>query len=486
MNKAIAVVIIVTLLLTSCTPAQPSTNQTNGQVLSLSSYNPLWIPPALTGPKFELTLAQTSKQFVPGAATATYGYNGSEFWGPTLILNKGDMVQINVTNGLTESTTTHWHGIHLPAEMDGSPHQVIAPDATWSPSFEVKNNAATYWYHPHLHEKTMEQLNLGAGGFIIIRDQAEAALALPRTYGVDDIPLMLTSRTFLDTNQISVNTIYGDYPLANGTLNAAANLPAQFVRLRILNGEIERAYNLGFSDERTFYVIATDGGLVNTPVPVTRLLMSPGERYEILLDLSKNSVGSSIDLKAFNSGQAFGFPGGENAQSGGFGSLINNKNFNLLHINVIQPTAGAVTVLPAALANNTYWTANDVTNKRSLAITDTGPGTPFTFDNAGFAMDTINQTVTLNAIEQWSITNGKIFDHSFHIHDVQFNIISRSSGPVPEYEKGWKDTFYIRINETVVFLARFDDYASAEHPYMYHCHMANHEDGGLMGQFLVK
>ena len=145
-----------------------------------------------------------------------------------------------------------------------------------------------------------------------------------------------------------------------------------------------------------------------------------------------------------------------------------------------------MTVLPAALANNTYWTANDVTNKRSLAITDTGPGTPFTLDNAGFAMDTINQTVTLNAIEQWSITNGKIFDHSFHIHDVQFNIISRSSGPVPEYEKGWKDTFYIRINETVVFLARFDDYASAEHPYMYHCHMANHEDAGLMGQFLVK
>ena len=486
MNKAIAVVIIVTLLLTSCTPAQPSTNQTNGQVLSLSSYNPLWIPPALTGPKFELTLAQTSKQFVPGAATATYGYNGSEFWGPTLILNKGDMVQINVTNGLTESTTTHWHGIHLPAEMDGSPHQVIAPDATWSPSFEVKNNAATYWYHPHLHEKTMEQLNLGAGGFIIIRDQAEAALALPRTYGVDDIPLMLTSRTFLDTNQISVNTIYGDYPLANGTLNAAANLPAQFVRLRILNGEIERAYNLGFSDERTFYVIATDGGLVNAPVPVTRLLMSPGERYEILLDLSKDSAGSSIDLTAFNSGQPFGFPGGENASAGEFGSLLNNKNFNLMHINIIQPTAGAVTDLPVTLANNTYWTANDVNNKRSLAITDKGPGTPFTFDNAGFVMDTINQTVALNAIEQWSITNGKTFNHSFHIHDVQFKIISRSSGPVPEYEKGWKDTLYIRINETVVFVARFDDYASAEHPYMYHCHMANHEDGGLMGQFLVK
>ncbi len=451
-----------------------------------TDYNPLWIPPTLSGTTFNLTLGKTTKQLLLGAATPTYGYNGNDFWGPTLIMNKGDRVQMNVTNRLTEETTTHWHGFHIPAETDGGPHQMIAVGATWSPSFEVKNDAATYWYHPHLHEKTHEQLNYGAGGLIIIKDPVEAALPLPRTYGVDDIPLVLTSRTFLTSNAIITNKIYGDNMLTNGTLNAAVSLPAQFVRFRILNAEIERWYNLGFSDNRTFHVITTDGGLVNAPVPVTRLVMAPGERYEILVNLAGDAVGSALDMQSFNGGQTGGFGGSEPAQTGQFGSLLNNKTFNVLRINVTNRTAtGAITALPATLVNNTYWTANDVTNNRTVRITEMGPGTPFTFDNVGYKMDVINQTVALNSVEQWTITNGRVFGHSFHIHDIQFKIISRSTGPVPATEQGWKDTFYIRTNETVNFVAKFDDFASSTKPFMYHCHMSNHEDEGLMGQFLV-
>jgi FtsP/CotA-like multicopper oxidase with cupredoxin domain len=141
--------------------------------------------------------------------------------------------------------------------------------------------------------------------------------------------------------------------------------------------------------------------------------------------------------------------------------------------------------MPTVLAKNTYWEAKDATNTRAIAITDHGPGSPFTFDNAGYAMGTINQTVKLDTVEQWTITNGRTFGHSFHIHDVQFAIVSRSSGPVADHEKGWKDTFYIRVNETVSFIAKFDDFVSKDHPFMYHCHMSNHEDEGLMGQFLV-
>jgi bilirubin oxidase len=454
--------------------------------LAASTHQPLWIPPTITGPNFDLTLAPHSKQFFPGTATATYGFNDSEFWGPTLIMNKDDQVLINVTNKLSEETTSHWHGFHLPAQMDGGPMQPIAAGTTWSPTFKVMNNAGTFWYHPHLHQKTMEQLNYGAGGFIIVRDSAEAALALPRTYGIDDIPLVLTSRSFSGSNAISLTTIYGDHMLTNGTLNAEVSLPAQFVRFRLLNCEIERAYNLGFSDNRTFYVIATDGGLVNAPVPVKRLLMVPGERYEILVDLSKQTVGSSLTLQSFNGGQPFGFPGGEPAQSGAFGSLLNNTTFDVLHINVIQPTAKAIMALPAKLASNTYWTASDVTNKRALSITDKGPGTPFTFNNMSYDMMMIDQTVALNATEQWTITNGRTFGHAFHIHDVQFKIISRSTGPVPASQQGWKDTFYIQIDEAVSFVAKFTDFASKQYAYMYHCHMADHEDGGLMGQFLVE
>ena len=134
---------------------------------------------------------------------------------------------------------------------------------------------------------------------------------------------------------------------------------------------------------------------------------------------------------------------------------------------------------------NSLWTAADATNERTIAITDTGPGTPFTFDDQSYSMDHVAQTVVLDTVEAWNIENGRIFGHSFHIHDVQFAIVERSSGPVPDYEKGWKDTFYIQIDESVSFVAKFDDYASSEHPFMYHCHMANHEDEGLMGQFLV-
>ena len=238
------------------------------------TYNPLWVPPTLTGTTFSLSLNQTNKQFFAGKTTLTYAYNNNDFWGPTLIMNKGDKVQINLTNTLVDTTTTHWHGFHIPAIMDGGPHQTVPAGTTWSPSFTILNNAATYWYHPHLHEFTQQQLTRGAGGLIIIRDAEEAALALPRTYGVDDLPLVLTSRRFTtngaNANFVVTNSAYGDYLLANGTLNAQVSLPKQVVRLRILNAEIERSYNLGFSDNRTFHVLGTDGGLVEAPIAVTR------------------------------------------------------------------------------------------------------------------------------------------------------------------------------------------------------------------------
>jgi bilirubin oxidase len=257
------------------------------------------------------------------------------------------------------------------------------------------------------------------------------------------------------------------------------------VRLRLLNTEVERAYNLGFSDNRDFYVIASDGGLLNKPVTVKRLVLLPGERYEVLLNLSSDKLNSTLDLQAFNGGQTFGFPGGEPNQTGAFGSLLNNKTFKLLHIKVGKSTTKAIKQLPTQLANNTYLTAANATKTRNISITDHGPGTPFTFDNASYDMDTINHKVKLNTTEKWTISNGNTFGHAFHIHDVQFAIVSRSSGAIPDYEKGWKDTFFIRRNETVSFVAKFADYASSKYPFMYHCHMSNHEDEGLMGQFLV-
>lgn len=490
-------------ILSSCGGTGGATTDTTTVITPTSIGTPLWIPPLLAGnvvgglTSYELELAAASVQFNTGVKTATYGYNGNAFWGPTLLMKKGSKTRMQVKNSLPEDTTTHWHGMLVPGPVDGGPHQVVAAGATWlTDAFTVKNNAATYWYHPHMHGMTQKQLTLGAGGFIIVQDEAEAALNLPRTYGVDDIPLILTSRRFTTVNGVAnqfqyTATAYGDYMLTNGVMNAQVTLPQQLVRLRILNAEIERDYNLGLSDGRTFYVIGNDGGLLSSPVAVTRLVMSPGERCEILVNLSGDAVGTAIDLKSYNgadAGLSFGFAGLENASAGEFGSLLNYKTFNLLRINVMAATANAVTTLPTTLVSNTFPTAAESTRSRTLSITATGPGAPFTFNDVGFNMNTINQTVTLGATESWTVNGGNIFGHSFHIHGVQFKIVVRNGrgSDVKAYEIGWKDTFYVPINETVTFVAKFDEAAGADYPFMYHCHMINHEDAGLMGQFVVQ
>ena len=452
------------------------------------TYTNLKIPDTLSGTQFNLALKDTFAQLKSGNQTITGAINNHSFWGPTLFFNKGDTVRFNVVNNLNDSTTVHWHGMHLPAVMDGGPHQIIPPGTTWSPYWKVANNAATYWYHPHLHEMTLEHISKGLGGFIIVRDPNEAALALPRKYGVDDLPLVLTSRRYDNNNQfVTTNTSYGDYMLTNGTPNAQVSLPKQIVRLRILNAEIERGYNLGFSDNRTFYIIANDGGLLNAPVAVTRVKLMVGERVEILVDLRNDAINGTLDLKAYNSGQAFGFPGGEPNTSGQFGSLLNNLDFSVLHINVISATNNPINTIPTSLINNTYWSAADATVNRNVNITGGQPGTAFTFDNAAFNINTINHTLNLNAIEKWTVTNNNVFGHAFHIHDVEFKIVARNgnAASVGTHESGWKDVMYVPKGESVSFVAKFDDYADPIHPFMYHCHFANHEDDGMMGQFVV-
>lgn len=452
-------------------------------------FQDLWIPPVLEGKNFDLTLGKSAKSLWSGATTNTYGFNGARFWGPTLIFNQGDAVQIKVKNDLDVPTTVHWHGIHLPAAMDGGPHQPIPAGGSWTSSFTVKNNASTYWYHPHPHEATQKQITMGAGGLIIIRDPIEARLALPRTYGVDDIPLVLTSRRFDTKDQFTSRgdtDKYGDYLFTNGTLDSQVSLPAQFVRLRLLNAEIERGYDLGFSDKRTFYVIATDGGLVDKPIPVTRMKLMVGERVEVLVDLSKDKPGTPVELMAFNARQPFGFPGGEPGRTPPNGGFLNNLDFRLVRINVTAPTAKPITRLPEVLTHNRFWTDAEVTERRTIGIVRFGPpNKEFAFDKKYFDMHTVDHVVKLNAVEAWTITNDRTFGHSFHIHDVQFKIVARSDGPIPDYEQGWKDTLYVPRGQSATFIARFDDFASDTDAFMYHCHMANHEDGGLMGQFLV-
>ncbi|GAA4448889.1 multicopper oxidase domain-containing protein [Rurimicrobium arvi] len=445
------------------------------------------IPDTLSGKVFNLNIRDTFQQIVAGNQTITGGINGS-FWGPTLIFRKGDSVHMNVHNFLNDSTTLHWHGMHLPAVMDGGPHQVLPPGALWQPYWKVTNNAGTYWYHPHLHEMTEAQIIKGIGGLIIVRDAIEDALALPRRYGVDDIPLVLTDRKFDALNQFQIAP-YGDTMMVNGTVRPEYTIPAQVVRLRILDGATERSYNIGFSDNRTFYVITSDDGLLDKPVPLTRYLLSPGERIELLVNCNGQS-GTSVNLVAYNAALTPQIAGGESFPTGLFANALGHKDFNMLHLNIGPVSSPAVTAIPAALTVNTFPAASAAAVTRTINITDSAgaPGAgplAFLLNHKLFDINYINYTVPLNNTEIWELASTSTFAHPFHIHDVAFNILSINGAAPPAEQAGWKDVVLVKANQTVRFIARFEDYADAIHPFMYHCHIALHEDGGMMGQFVV-
>ncbi|CAN5555335.1 hypothetical protein BH10BAC2_BH10BAC2_49910 [soil metagenome] len=458
-----------------------------------AGYNTLWIPDTLSGTNFSLRIHDTVKQYLNGLATNTSAYNNNSILGPTLIFNKGTTVQMHVKNDLTDTTTVHWHGMHLPAIMDGGPHQVIVPGTEWSPTWVVKNNAATYWYHPHLHMKTSQQLTQGLAGMIIVRDESESALNLPRTYGVDDIPLILNDKRFEALSNQFVASRYGDTMMCNGTLNAQYNVPAQVVRFRLLNAAPDRAYNIGFSDNRSFSVIGGDAGLLNNPVVVTRYLMSPGERIEILLNFSGQET-QSIKLRAFNASLPADVSGSD-PDNAGTADFVRNKlgarDFDILKLNVTAATNNPVTVIPSSLIVNTGIDSTLASVTRVIKITQAGVACPDPvtkcawFNKQFFDMNRIDYKIKQDATEIWEITNNALTSHPFHIHDVSFKILSKSDGAIQDYEKGWKDVVLIRKGATVRFIAKFEEYADSTHPYMYHCHVSFHEDEGMMGQFVV-
>ncbi|MCF6321376.1 MAG: multicopper oxidase domain-containing protein, partial [Rhizobiaceae bacterium] len=284
----------------------------------------LKIPPLQTGRDeggtqvYDLTLQNSSTEFFKGIKTKTSGISGS-YLGPTLKMRTGKNVRINVTNELGELSTLHWHGMHLPASQDGGPHQLVKSGETWSPEFEIKQKAASLWYHPHHIGKTAEHVWRGMAGMLIIEDDEVDNLGLPNQYGVDDIPLVLQDRTFGSDGSIEYSPsmpsimfgMIGNTPLANGTLSAFFETKSKLLRLRILNGSNASFYNLGFANDKPFKQIATDGGLLEQPVELTRLVLAPGERAEIIVEMnnSETAVFRNYKWTATTTGNSGGMGG---------------------------------------------------------------------------------------------------------------------------------------------------------------------------------
>ncbi|MCF6347578.1 MAG: multicopper oxidase domain-containing protein [Flavobacteriaceae bacterium] len=457
--------------------------------------NSLLIPSTLSGTDINLTLQNGTHQFYNGIDTNTMGANGN-ILGPTLILNNGDFVNFTVNNQLAETTTIHWHGLHVSPENDGGPHTTIAPNTTWNPSFTILDKASSYWYHPHLHEKTNEHVSKGISGLIIVKDAEATALNLPRNYGVDDFPLIIQTKDFDANSQIVSPSNSDDIIMVNATIDAALIVPEQVVRFRILNGSSMRVFNIGLSGNKTFYQIASDGGLLSDNLPLTRLQLASGERAEILVNFSGMN-GQTVFLKSYASEFSNGIYGATNPGMGAGMTLtgynpnpLNGTDFDIMQFNVGTTTATPVTTIASPLVTVTPIPEANSDMSRTITMSPVTTGQNqlngnFYLNDVLFDMNVINETVPLDNTEIWTITNNSAIAHPFHIHDVQFYILDRDGNAPPQNEQGRKDVVLVKAQETIRFIAKFEDFSSTV-PYMYHCHMLIHEDGGMMGQFVVE
>ncbi len=453
-----------------------------------NAQTPLFIPDTLAGTNINLNIADSSHQFFPGINTTTIGYNGS-YLGPTIILSKGQSLTMNVHNELADTTTTHWHGLHVGPTNDGGPHTMIMPSDTWSPSFTVMDNAATYWYHPHMHGKTMDQVMMGAAGLIIVRDSLEASLSLPRKYGVDDFPLVFQWQ-HLDstTKQIILDDEADNITMVNGQITAPfVNVPAQIVRLRILNASSHRFFEFGFDDNRTFNQITSDAGLLNAPVPLTRLMLGSGERAEILVDFS-GQQGNTFFIKQYGSQLPAGYPGGPPDAMGMMVlGPLDNTDFNLLQLNVIAPTSDPVSTIPATLSLNVPYS---VVGADNFTVAFTGVPmmsmTNFAMNGVQFDENVINMTTTQNTIMKWTLSNQSMMPHPFHIHGNHFFVLAVNGATPPLNMQGRKDVAVVSpMGGSLVLITQYNDFNDPMMPYMFHCHILSHEDNGMMGQFIV-
>ncbi len=438
--------------------------------------------------------------FFPNQQAATYGFSAA-FLGPVLMLHSGDEVQFSVENKLDEVTTAHWHGVLAPAAVDGGPHLAIKPGEIWRPRFRVNQLEATAWYHAHPHGDSGRQVYMGLAGMVIIKDGTSQRLGLPESYGVDDLPIILQDRTFDSTGNLkyAVNGpammmgVRGDTLIVNGAIAPVARVPAGIVRLRILNAANARNFDLSFQDDRAFHVIASDGGYLPNPVAMTTLTIAPGERFEVLVDLSD---GQAVELVTAEDRRAL------MGMGSGIGTAMTNEMSgsgagSLMRFEVDGSLAAPVKSIPLSLLALQEPTYPDSIVRRQISL-DMGPGMmrgmrmggggmgsgpPVGINGRVFDMNRIDFEPALGSSEIWEISP-TMMAHPFHIHGVIFRILSMSGKPPAAHLAGGKDT--VLLDGPAELLMRFLQPASREAPFMFHCHILEHEDRGMMGQYATR
>ncbi len=472
-------------------------------------------------------------EVLKGPSDAVQNIEGS-YLGPIIRAQRGQKVRIRYHNDIPEESIVHFHGLHVPAVMDGHPRYVVSQGEQYVYEFELLNRAGTYWYHPHPHGRTGPQVYQGMAGLFIISDAEEAALPLPRDEF--DIPLVLQDRTFDRDNQLvylsggrmmggmmdRMQGFTGDRIFVNGRPDFSLSVATRAYRLRLLNGSNSRVYKLAWDDGSPMVVIGTDGGLLQRPLQRDYVVIGPGQRLELWADFSNKPVGSRITLRSLEFSSALtggGMGGGMMMGRGMMGrrrrsgsALPVGSDFEVLTVTVDRREQETLT-LPARLTAIERHDPRDAVNSEApRSFTMRMQHMNWTINGRTFEMTAVadDEVVRAGTLEMWQLINsgggrrrrgmmmggmgGGMMNmvHPIHLHGEQFQVYSRETAPSLRddwdsvrhgvIDEGWQDVVLLFPGQNIKILRRFDDFKGL---FLYHCHNLEHEDMGMMRNFLV-
>jgi len=428
------------------------------------------------------------------------------YLGSMIRLQKGQKVRINFHNALSQSSVVHWHGLHVPQMMDGHPQYAIESAETLVYEFEVMNRANMNMYHPHPHGATAKQVYLGLAGAVIVNDDEEAALDLPA--GEYEIPLVIQDKQFDSDNQLvyspnrhqRMTGVTGDTILVNGQANFHLDVESRAYRLRVMNGSTSRIYKLAWDDGMPMTIIGVDGGLLEQPEVKPYIMLAPGERLDVWADFSARNEGSQLTLKSL----AFSGVMPKMAMGMNRSSLAVGSEYPICTIKVTRKVSESHK-LPTKLAKIHRYGIHETANPNNplpISISES----PMSMLLNGRAYE-FNHPLPSERVKMGSIQLLEIFHaqsnmgmggmnmtmpHPIHLHGQQFEIMSRSiSGDTSDYDtvregfidSGLKDTVLVMPMERIKVIKPFQDFKGL---YLYHCHNLEHEDMGMMREFLVE
>lgn len=452
-----------------CAGALPATAHASG------SQNALPIPPLLEsrrGQPLFLTMQRAHWAFSGERKTAVWGVNG-RYLGPTVKVFSGDDVKLIYSNRLNEPVSMTISGLQVPGPLMGGAARIISPGTDWSPVLPVRQAAATCWYHANTPNRMAPHVYQGLAGLWLVEDSVSKALPIPNHYGVDDFPLIIQDKR-LDNfgvpiyNPPSSGGFVGDTLLVNGVQNPFIEVSRGWVRLRLLNASNSRRYLMRLSDGRPMHVIASDLGFLPAPMAVNQMSLAPGERREVLIDMSQ---GGDVTLTAGEAATLMERLRGFFEPSS---ILVSTQ------ILTLKPTGLLPLVtnnLPMRLLPDNIITGS-ISRTREFRLGDSLPG----INGAMWDMTRTDVQTQEGRCERWIIHADS--PQSFHIQGVMFLVRSANGAPPAVEDSGWKDTVW--VDGDVELLVYFTQSSSAAFPFLYYSHTLEMADRGSTGQLVVQ